>query len=105
MGIVGSSPTVNPPILKMNSASIKILQQRIACRVKKLLPKSDVVWQKDPESSTDWIIIVLNLQRSEFPLAKSAIREFREEAELLGIGILPMVKDVETSVKYFKKSC
>jgi hypothetical protein len=85
----------------MTATPISALQQRITSRVRELLPRSVVKWQRDPEAPTDWIAIVLNLQRSEFQLAKAAIREFRDEAELLGIDLLPMVKDVQTSLTHY----
>ena len=85
----------------MTATPISALQQRITSRVNEILPMSVVKWQRDPEAHTDWVAIVLNLQRSEFQLAKAAVRQFRNEAELLGIALLPMVKDVQTSMTHY----
>jgi hypothetical protein len=80
------------------------LQQRITARVLEMVPRSRVVWRRDYESDCGWVVIILDLDRSQFSQAKSAIREFRPEAERLGIDILPMVKDVETSQRYYPRA-
>jgi hypothetical protein len=88
---------------KQMNAAIKLLQQNIAGNLKQKLKTSVVVWQIDLESPTDWIVLILNISRSEFDIAKQIVRSFREQAEQHNISILPMPKDVETSIKYYAK--
>lgn len=83
------------------NAAIKLLQQNITYDLKQTLKTSVVVWQSDLESPTDWVILILNISRSEFDIAKQIVRSFRQQAEQQNISILPMPKDAETSRKYY----
>lgn len=85
----------------MTDPRIATIQRRITDQVRQLLPESVVVWEVGSDGPSDLIAMVLNVSRQDFQKAKQAIRGSREELEALGVSLLPVVKDPETTLRYY----
>ena len=50
----------------------------------------------------DGMVVVLNVPPSVAASVKSTIRSFRDRANLIGLDLLPILKDPKTTKEYYK---